>query len=128
MKRSNVILGRPGTSEPIGEEATERKKERKKLTALARTDESKVKQIGEGGLERGRTILGHEKREQVLGEPEAELAQGALELRAVDGPRAVPVETSEYMLPVLLYFSFLFLFSALTRLIHTSMYRQRPEN
>ena len=51
----------------------------------------------------GRTIFGHEKSEQVLGELEAELGQGTLELRAVYGPRAIPVETPEYMLPVLVF-------------------------
>jgi hypothetical protein len=46
--------------------------------------------------------LANEKPKQVLGDLEAELGQGVLELSAVDGPRSVLVETPEYMLPVLL--------------------------
>ena len=44
----------------------------------------------------------------MVGELEAELVQGALEFRTVDGPGAVLVETAEYMLPILLCISFFF--------------------
>ena len=39
----------------------------------------------------------------MLGELEAKLGQGALELRTVYGPRAIPVETPKYMLPILVF-------------------------
>ena len=89
MKRSNVIVCWPGASKPVAEEATE--KQNSQVGRPRRQEKG------------GRTIFGHEKSEQVLGELEAELGQGALELSAIDGPRAIPVETPEYMLPVLVF-------------------------
>ena len=113
MKRSNVIVCWPGASKPVAEEATEKQNSQ---VGIPRRQEKG-----------GRTIFGHEKSEQVLGELEAELGQGTLELRAIDGPRAIPVETPEYMLPVLVFdCEFISLRSDST--IHTSIYRQRPEN
>jgi hypothetical protein len=54
--------------------------------------------FGPGGR---RSELGHEQRQQVLRKLHAELIQGALELKIVDGARAVPVKMPEYILPVL---------------------------
>ena len=75
-----------------------------------------------------RTELGHEQRQQVLRKLHAELVQGALELKIVDGARAVPVEMAEYILPVLGFVSIYIPPSTMRARGHTWMYRQRPVN
>jgi len=75
-----------------------------------------------------RTELGHEQRQQVLRKLHAELIQGALELKIVDGARAVPIKVPEHILPVLGFVSVYIPLSTMRDRGHTSMYRQRPVN